>query len=41
MDSALSHEIGVWMDDPFVNNAVNCTDNGTMENADPLQDDPN
>jgi len=35
--SALSHEIGEWMDDPFVDNAVNCTDNSIMENGDPLE----
>jgi hypothetical protein len=35
--SALSHEIGEWMDDPFVNNAVNCTDNGILEVGDPLE----
>jgi hypothetical protein len=35
--SALSHEIGEWMDDPFVDNSVNCTDNNIMENGDPLE----
>jgi hypothetical protein len=35
--SALSHEIGEWMDDPFVDNHVNCTDNSIMENGDPLE----
>jgi hypothetical protein len=39
--SALSHEIGEWMDDPFVNNAVNCNDNSIMENGDPLEGGPN
>jgi hypothetical protein len=39
--SALSHEIGEWMDDPFVNNAVNCTDNSIMENGDPLEGEAN
>jgi hypothetical protein len=39
--SALSHEIGEWMDDPFVDNAVNCTDNSIMENGDPLEGGPN
>jgi hypothetical protein len=34
--SALSHEIGEWMDDPFVNNRVHCKDNSIMENGDPL-----
>jgi len=39
--SALSHEIGEWMDDPFVDNAVNCTDNSIMENGDPLEGNAN
>jgi hypothetical protein len=39
--SALSHEIGEWMDDPFVNNFVNCNDNSLMENGDPLVPFPN
>jgi hypothetical protein len=39
--SALSHEIGEWMDDPFTNNAVNCTDNNVMENGDPLENGAN
>ena len=39
--SALSHEIGEWMDDPFVDNAVNCTDNNVMENGDPLENNAN
>jgi len=42
--SALSHEIGEWMDDPFVNNLVNCSDpilNGFLENGDPLESFPN
>jgi hypothetical protein len=39
--SAFSHEIGEWMDDPFTNNAVNCTDNSIMENGDPLENNPN
>jgi len=39
--SALSHEIGEWMDDPFVDNSVNCTDNSIMENGDPLENNPN
>jgi hypothetical protein len=39
--SALSHEIGEWMDDPFTNNAVNCTDNNIMENGDPLENNAN
>jgi hypothetical protein len=39
--SALSHEIGEWMDDPFVDNRVNCTDNSIMENGDPLENNAN
>lgn len=39
--SALSHEIGEWMDDPFVDNLVNCQDNGIMENGDPLEGNSN
>jgi hypothetical protein len=39
--SAFSHEIGEWMDDPFVDNAVNCSDNSIMENGDPLENNPN
>lgn len=39
--SALSHEIGEWMDDPFVDNHVNCTDNSIMENGDPLEGEAN
>ena len=39
--SALSHEIGEWLDDPFVNNTVNCTDNSLMENGDPLEGNAN
>jgi hypothetical protein len=35
--SALSHEIGEWMDDPFVDNRVNCRDNSIMEDGDPLE----
>jgi hypothetical protein len=35
--SALSHEVGEWMDDPFVDNRVNCRDNGIMEDGDPLE----
>ena len=34
--AALSHEIGEWMDDPFVDNNVPCSDNSIMENGDPL-----
>ena len=39
--SALSHEIGEWMDDPFVDNLVNCNDNGIMEDGDPLEGNSN
>jgi hypothetical protein len=39
--SALSHEIGEWMDDPFVDNHVNCTDNSIMEVGDPLENHAN
>jgi hypothetical protein len=39
--SALSHEIGEWMDDPFVNNRVNCTDNNILEVGDPLENNAN
>ena len=35
--SALSHEIGEWLDDPFTNNHVNCTDNSILEVGDPLE----
>ncbi len=34
--SAMSHELGEWMDDPFVDNFVNCQDNSVMEVGDPL-----
>lgn len=39
--SALSHEIGEWLDDPFVDNLVNCADNGIMENGDPNENESN
>ncbi|MCU1299976.1 MAG: hypothetical protein JWQ87_260, partial [Candidatus Sulfotelmatobacter sp.] len=39
--SALSHEIGEWLDDPFVDNNVNCQDNSIMENGDPLEGNAN
>jgi len=39
--SALSHEIGEWMDDPFVDNRVNCHDNSIMEDGDPLEGNSN
>ncbi|HTT98641.1 MAG TPA: hypothetical protein VMF58_11380 [Rhizomicrobium sp.] len=35
--SALSHEVGEWMDDPFTNNHVNCQDNSILEVGDPLE----
>jgi len=34
--AALSHEIGEWMDDPFVDNQVGCTDNSILEVGDML-----
>jgi hypothetical protein len=34
--SAMAHEVGEWMDDPFTNNHVNCQDNSILENGDPL-----
>jgi len=39
--SALSHEIGEWMDDPFADNFVHCNDNSLMENGDPLENNAN
>ena len=39
--SALSHEIGEWMDDPFVDNRVHCNDNSLMEDGDPLEGNAN
>ena len=39
--SAWSHEIGEWMDDPFVDNSVNCADNTSMEDGDPLENNAN
>jgi hypothetical protein len=38
--SAISHEIGEWMDDPFVDNHVNCNDNSILEVGDPLEGNP-
>jgi hypothetical protein len=35
--SALSHELAEWMDDPFTNNHVNCSDNSILEVGDPLE----
>lgn len=34
---ALSHEIGEWLMDPFVDNASPCPNNGILENGDPLE----
>lgn len=39
--SALSHELGEWLDDPFVDNNVNCQDNSILEVGDPLEGGPN
>jgi hypothetical protein len=39
--SALSHELGEWQDDPFIDNSVNCNDNNIMEVGDPLEGGPN
>jgi hypothetical protein len=39
--SALSHEIGEWMDDPLVVNNGNNTPCGSLENGDPLENNPN
>jgi hypothetical protein len=39
--SALSHEIGEWVDDPFADNFVHCNDNSLMENGDPLENNAN
>jgi hypothetical protein len=39
--SAMSHELGEWMDDPFVDNGVNCLDNQLMEVGDPLENNAN
>ncbi len=38
---AISHEVGEWTDDPFVDNRVNCQDNNIMENGDPLENNVN
>jgi hypothetical protein len=38
---AVSHETGEWLDDPFVNNHVNCQDNSILEVGDPLETLPN
>jgi len=34
--AALSHEIGEWEDDPFIDNQVGCQDNSILEVGDPL-----
>jgi hypothetical protein len=39
--SALSHEIGEWLDDPFTDNRVNCRDNSILEVGDPLEGNAN
>ncbi|HUE52525.1 MAG TPA: hypothetical protein VMO80_09295 [Terriglobales bacterium] len=39
--SALSHEIGEWVDDPFVDNYINCNDNSILEVGDPLENNAN
>jgi len=39
--SAMSHELGEWMDDPFTDNSVNCADNTIMEVGDPLENNAN
>jgi hypothetical protein len=39
--SALSHEIGEWVDDPFADNNVNCNDNSILEVGDPLENNAN
>lgn len=39
--SALSHEIGEWMDDPLVVNNGNSTPCGNLENGDPLENTAN
>jgi hypothetical protein len=39
--SAMSHELGEWMDDPFVDNFVGCQDNSILEVGDPLEGGPN
>jgi hypothetical protein len=37
----LSHDLGEWMDDPFVDNSLNCIDNSLMEVGDPLENNAN
>ena len=38
---AASHEVAEWMDDPFTNNVVQCSDNSILEVGDPLVSQPN
>jgi hypothetical protein len=35
--SALAHELGEWLLDPFVDNSSPCPNNGILENGDPLE----
>ena len=40
--SAMSHELGEWMDNPFFGtNTVGCQDNSQLEVGDPLEGGPN
>lgn len=39
--SAMSHELGEWMDDPFTDNNVGCQDNSILEVGDPLEGENN
>ncbi len=40
--SAMSHELGEWMDNPFFGtNTVGCQDNSQLEVGDPLENNPN
>ena len=34
---AVSHEVAEWLDDPFVDNHVNCNDNSILEVGDPIE----
>jgi len=38
---AVSHEVSEWVDDPFVDNHVNCQDNSILEVGDPLENKAN
>jgi len=38
---AASHEAAEWLDDPFVDNHVNCQDNSILEVGDPIESLPN